>query len=158
MSKLLIKNGRIVDPANDIDKTADLIITNGRVSAIESANSSTADAKTIDASGLVVMPGLIDCCARLREPGLEYKASIQSETTAAAKAGITTLCCPPDTVPVIDEPSVVELINRKTAVSGHSRVVTLGALTSGLHGEHLSEMHSLKMAGCVGMSNSRNPI
>jgi len=159
MKKLIIKNGRLIDPANNVDTNADLIIIDGKISGIESANSaSTTDAEVIDASGLTVSPGLIDCCARLREPGFEYKASIKSETTAAARAGITTLCCPPDTLPVIDEPAVVELINRKTAVSAHSRVVTLGALTSGLLGEHLSEMYALKQAGCVGLSNARNPI
>jgi dihydroorotase len=94
----------------------------------------------------------------LREPGLEYKATIQSETIAACKAGITTLCCPPDTEPVIDEPSVVELINQKTAKTAHSHVCTIGALTTGLYGEHLTEMYALKQAGCVGLSNCRQVV
>lgn len=160
MSEIIISNGHLIDPANSIEQDADIQIIDGRVNAIEAAGSLTAHehAVQIDASGLDVIPGIIDCCARLREPGLEHKATIQSETIAAASAGITTLCCPPDTDPVIDEPAVVELINQKSADSGHSKVLTLGALTAGLRGEHLSEMFALKQAGCVGLSNCRNPV
>jgi len=160
MSDLLIKNGHLIDPANNINQLADIYITNGKIAAIEPANtiSKTDGSETIDASNLTVIPGLVDCCARLREPGLEHKATIFSETTAAAQAGITTLCCPPDTEPVIDEPAVVELINQKTVYAAHSNVVTLGALTSALDGKHLSEIHALKQAGCVGLSNCRKPI
>jgi len=118
----------------------------------------TDNTQTIDATNLTIIPGLVDCCARLREPGLENKATIQSETIAATNAGITTLCCPPDTDPVIDEPAVVELINQKTTNTAHSHVVILGALTAGLHGEHLSEMHALQQAGCIGLSNCRKPV
>ncbi len=160
MNNLLIKNGQLIDPANNINQLADIHIINGKIAAIESANTiKTSDnSQTIDASNLIVIPGLVDCCARLREPGMEHKATIYSETIAAAKAGITTLCCPPDTDPVIDEPAVVELINQKTAKTAHSNVVMLGALTAGLRGEHLSEIHALKQAGCVGLSNCRKPI
>ena len=160
MSDIIIKNGHLIDPANNIDQLADIQITDGKIAAIAAANTieTNGDAQIIDASGLCIIPGLVDCCARLREPGQENKATIRSETIAATKAGITTLCCPPDTDPVIDEPAVVELINRKTEDSAHSRVVTLGALTSGLRGEHLSEMHALQQAGCVGVSNCRNPV
>ncbi|GMR01316.1 MAG: dihydroorotase [Gammaproteobacteria bacterium] len=160
MSSIILKNGHLIDPANNIDQIADIQITNGKISAIEAGNTIKAgdDTQTIDATNLTIIPGLVDCCARLREPGLENKATIQSETVAATNAGITTLCCPPDTDPVIDEPAVVELINQKTTNSAHSHVVTLGALTSGLHGEHLSEMYALQQAGCVGVSNCRNPV
>ena len=160
MSNIIIKNGRLIDPSNNINQAADIRISNGKISAIEAANSmQTGDAsKIIDASNLTIVPGLVDCCARLREPGLENKATIESETIAATKAGITTLCCPPDTDPVIDEPAVVELINRKTSVSAHSKVYTLGALTAGLRGEHLSEMYALQQAGCLGLSNCRQPV
>jgi len=159
-SHILIKNGHLIDPANNIDKQADLLIVDGKVSAIEAPGTLRAgeETKTINAQDLTVTPGLVDCCARLREPGLEHKATIHSETIAAAKAGITTLCCPPDTDPVIDEPAVVEFINQKTALSAHSNIVVLGALTAGLRGEHLSEMFALQQAGCVGLSNGRNPI
>ncbi len=160
MSNIIIKNGRLIDPANNIDKVADILISDAKITAIEAGNTINTgnDTQTIDATGLTVIPGLVDCCARLREPGLENKATIQSETVAATNAGITTMCCPPDTDPVIDEPAVVELINHKTAQSGHSHVVTLGALTSGLRGELLSEMYALQQAGCVGVSNSRYPV
>jgi dihydroorotase len=162
-AQLIIKNGRLIDPANNIDRKADIHIIDGKIAAIEAANSISDDStannsQSIDASGLIVSPGFVDCCARLREPGQENKATIKSETIAACKSGITTLCCPPDTDPVIDEPAVVDLINRKTSDCGHSKVVTLGALTSGLHGEHLSEMFALQRAGCVGLSNCRQPI
>jgi len=157
---LLIRNGHLVDPANNIDQQADIRVSGGKITAIEAANTITpgAEEQVIEATELTVTPGLVDCCARLREPGLENKATIHSETIAATKAGITTLCCPPDTDPVIDEPAVVELIHQKAANSGHSHVVTLGALTAGLHGEHLSEMYALKQAGCVGLSNCRKPV
>jgi len=157
---LLIRNGHLIDPANDIEQQADIRINDGKITNIEQANSITpgADERLIDATGLTVIPGLVDCCARLREPGLENKATIHSETIAATRAGITTLCCPPDTDPVIDEPAVVELIHQKAANPGYSHVVTLGALTAGLHGEHLSEMYALKQAGCVGLSNCRKPV
>jgi dihydroorotase len=160
MKNIIIKNGHLIDPANNIDHTADIHIIDGKIAAIEPANTLHADAETqiIDATHLSVIPGLVDCCARLREPGQEHKATIQSETIAASKAGITTLCCPPDTDPVIDEPAVVEFINQKTSKSAHSRVVTLGALTAGLRGELLSEMYALKQAGCVGLSNCRKPV
>lgn len=160
MNNTIIKNGRLIDPANNVDQLADILITDGKIAAIEPANTldSQDNTQTIDASNLTVIPGLVDCCARVREPGLEHKATINSESIAATKAGITTLCCPPDTDPVIDEPAVVELINQKTAHAGHSQIVTLGALTNGLKGSHLSEMNALQQAGCVGLSNARYPI
>ena len=160
MKNIIIKNGHLVDPANNIDQLADIHIMDGKVTSIESVNTITLSDNTpvIDAKSLTVIPGLVDCCARLREPGQEHKATIHSETIAATKAGITTLCCPPDTDPVIDEPAVVELINRKTSNTAHSRVVTLGALTAGLRGEHLSEMFALQQVGCVGLSNCRKPV
>jgi len=165
MNDILIKNGRVIDPANNIDQHANIHIVKGKIAAINFVDSSNTNpsninenTQIIDASNLTVIPGLVDCCARLREPGQEHKATIQSEAIAATKAGITTLCCPPDTDPVIDEPAVVELITQKSANADHSNIVTLGALTSGLYGQHLSEMYALKQAGCVGLSNARSPI
>jgi len=160
MNDTIIKNGHLIDPANNRDQFADILIIDGKIAAIEAANTLTDkdNAQVIDASDLTVIPGLVDCCARLREPGLEHKATIKSETIAATNAGITTLCCPPDTDPVIDEPAIVELINQKAAHIAHSRIITLGALTTGLNGQHLSEMHALQRAGCVGLSNCRQPI
>ncbi|HHJ34234.1 MAG TPA: dihydroorotase [Gammaproteobacteria bacterium] len=160
MNQLLIRNGHVIDPANNIDQLSDIYIADGKIAAIGAAGSikTRQGTQQLDADNLIVMPGLVDCCARLREPGQEHKATIHSEAVAATKAGITTLCCPPDTDPVIDEPAVVELINQKTSDAGHSKIVVLGALTAGLRGLRLSEMYALKQAGCVGLSNARHPI
>jgi len=155
---ILIRNARIIDPKNQLDKQADLYISNQRIAAIGDAPAGFSADETINADNLWLIPGLVDLSARLREPGLEHKANIETETRAAASAGITTLCVPPDTDPVIDEPAVVELIHRKAKQAQQSYVYTLGALTAGLKGEHLSEMAALKEAGCIGVSNCRNPV
>jgi len=158
MDRLLISNGLILDPVTESVKTSNVYIADGNIIAIDHEPDGFEADLSIDATGLIVSPGLVDLCARLREPGFEFKADIRSEVTAAACAGITTLCCPPDTDPVIDEPAVVELIHRKAANAAHTRVVTLGALTRGLEGKLLSEMATLKAAGCIGVSNSRRPV
>ncbi|MFW2374334.1 MAG: dihydroorotase, partial [Gammaproteobacteria bacterium] len=155
---LLIKNGRIIDPANQLDQLGDLYIVDGHILAIGEAPSGFEPQQTIDAANHWVIPGIVDLSARLREPGLEFKADITSESIAAAASGITTLCVPPDTDPVIDEPAVVELIHRQADNASHANVLTLGALTAGLRGEFLSEMASLKLAGCVGLSNAKKPV
>lgn len=156
--RILIRQGHVVDPANNIDDIRDIYIENGHVAEIGERIEKPKAEQVIDASGLLVMPGVIDMCARMREPGLEHKATIRSETIAASHAGITTLCCPPDTDPVIDEVAVVDLINHGVKKAAHSHIVCLGAMTSRLKGETLSEMAALKHAGCVGVSNARKPI
>lgn len=156
--QIKIQGGRLIDPANSIDQQTDLFIAAGRVAAITDPPDGFRVDQTIDATGLVVIPGLIDLCARTREPGQEHKASIDSECRAAAAAGITTLVCPPDTHPVIDTPAVIELIRHRSRLAGAARVLSLGALTQGLNGEHLSEMAALKAAGCVGVSNAGKPL
>lgn len=155
---ILIHNGRVIDPANQHDSITDLYIVDHKIAALGQPPKSFKADKKIDATGLWVTPGLVDLAARLREPGDTQKADIASETAAASRAGITTLCIPPDTHPVIDETAVVELITRKAKQSGHTKVVTLGALTANLKGEQLSEMATLKNAGCVGVSNARKPL
>ena len=157
-SSLLIKQGRVIDPANNMDAVKDIYIENGHIAVIDDHIDPSNFKQIIDATDLIVMPGIIDLCARVREPGLEHKATIKSETIAASKAGITTLCCPPDTDPVIDETAVVDLINQGVTNAAHSHIVCLGALTSKLKGEHLSEMAALKQAGCVGVSNAKEPV
>lgn len=158
MDKLHIKNGHLIDPGNELDDISDIYIDGGKIlSTTSKPDGFTADT-TIDASGYFVIPGIIDLCARVREPGEEQKADIHSETLAATSAGITRLCIPPDTQPVIDEPAVLELINHKATSSAQCKISTLGALTTGLKGEHLSEMFALKKAGCIGVSNARHPI
>lgn len=156
--RILIKNGRVIDPANSIDKVTNVYIADGKISAVaDSLDDFNAD-QEIDANGQLVCPGLVDLSARLREPGLEHKATIASETRAAAAAGITSLVTPPDTDPVIDTPAVVKLIRKTAQDAGHCKVYSLGAATQGLGGEHLSEMGALKAAGCVGISNALTPI
>ena len=156
--RIRIAGGRLIDPHNRIDDELDLYIADGRIAAVGAAPDGFTSDIEIDASGLLVVPGLIDLCARLREPGEEFKATIDSECRAAAAGGITTLCCPPDTDPVIDTPAVIEMIHHRALQVGGARVVGLGALTQNLDGEHLSEMFALKQAGCVGVSNALNPL
>jgi dihydroorotase len=156
--RIKITGGRLVDPHNRVDDELELYVADGRVVAVgEAPDGFTVDIE-LDASGLCIIPGLIDLCARLREPGEEFKATIDSECRAAAAAGITTLCCPPDTSPVIDTPAVIEMIHHRAQQVGAARVVGLGALTRNLDGEHLSEMHALKQAGCIGVSNALTPL
>ena len=156
--RIHIQGGHLIDPANNIDSDNDVWIADGKIAAIGKApNGFTAD-QVIDASNRVVCPGLIDLSARTREPGQSDKATIASETRAAASAGITTLVCPPDTNPVIDSAAVVELIHHKARESNCSRLLTLGALTRGLGGETITAMHTLKGAGVVGMSNASQPV
>ena len=156
--RISIRNGRLIDPANGIDEALDLHLEDGLVKAVGPAPSGFRAEQTIPADGQVVCPGLIDLAARLREPGAEHKATIASETTAAAAAGITSLCCPPDTQPVIDTPAVAELIRQRADHIGKARVMPLGAMTRGLAGEHLSEMAALREAGCIAVSNAERPF
>jgi dihydroorotase len=156
--KISILGGRLVDPANALDQITDLHIAAGKVLAVGEAPAGFEAGKIIEARGQVVCPGLVDLHARLREPGKENKATIASETRAAASSGITTLVCPPDTNPVTDTPAVVDLIRHRAAQAGYARVVSLGALTKNLDGEQLAEMNALKNAGCVGVSNAHHAI
>ena len=153
-----IINGRLIDPANNIDDQTDIHLSQGKVLAIGEKPSGFEAEKIIDATGKVVCPGLVDLSARLREPGHEHKATIASETRAAAKAGITTLICPPDTDPVIDTPAVMELVRRKAKQSGYARVLSIAAITKDLAGTELSEMAALQEAGCVAVSNAGRPL
>lgn len=153
-----VKGGRVVDPANQADKQQDVYIAGGRIVGLGKAPAGFTAQQVINATGQIVCPGIVDLSARMREPGQEHKATIASESRAAAASGITTLCIPPDTDPVIDTPAVVELIHQQAEHAGMARIVTLGALTRNLGGERLSEMASLKQAGCVGVSNALKPL
>ncbi|MDS4027460.1 MAG: dihydroorotase [Candidatus Contendobacter sp.] len=155
---ILIQGGRVIDPAHQFDAVTDLYVAVGRIAGLGQPPAGFKAEQVIDARGRVVCPGLIDLCARPREPGLEHKATIASETRAAAASGITTLICPPDTDPVIDEPAVVELIRRRAEAAGYARVLALGALTHRLRGERLAEMAALQEAGCVGVSDGGRPV
>lgn len=158
MTRILIRSGRLLDLANKVDKVGDLALVDGKILAVGEVPMDFQADQVIDAAGKLVIPGLIDLCARLREPGAEHKATIASEARAAAMAGITTLVMPPDTDPVIDEPAVVNLIRRRSEAAGFAQVLALGALTQGLGGEQLAEMAALKESGCVGVSNGGRPI
>lgn len=156
--RIHIRGGRLVDPGNDIDGLHDLWIADGNIVGVGAAPDGFSADRVIDADGRVVCPGLIDLRAHLREPGDEHKATIASETAAAARGGITSLCCTPDTRPAIDTPAVAGLIRRRARGAGMARVIPIGALTQGLDGEHLSEMAALKQAGCLGVGNSFRPM
>ena len=153
-----IKNGRMIDPANNIDQVQDLFIVDGKIAAVGAAPAGFTAASTIDATGLVVAPGLVDLSARLREPGYEYKATLKSELQAAMQGGVTTLVCPPDTDPVLDEPGLVEMLKHRASKFSQARVHPLGALTVGLKGKSLTEMAELTDAGCIGFSQAEVPI
>ncbi len=156
--RLLISNGRVVDPKSGRDAKGDVLLEDGRILALDGdARAGKAD-RTIDASGLVVSPGLIDLSARLREPGQEYKATLESEMDAAVAGGVTSLACPPDTDPPLDEPGLVDMLRRRAKALTRARVYPVGALTVNLKGEALTEMGELTDAGCVAFSQANAPL
>ena len=156
--KILIKNGRVINPASGFDQVADLAIAAGRIASIGAAPADFAPNKTMDASGCVVAPGLIDLSVRLREPGHEHEGMLESELAAAVAGGVTSLVCPPDTDPVLDEPGLVEMLKFRAEKLHQSRVFPLGALTRGLRGTALTEMAQLTEAGCIGFSQAEVPL
>ncbi len=156
--KIHIKNGHLIDPANGIDAKQDVYIAAGKIAGIGQAPEGFIASKVIDASGLVVAPGFVDLSARLREPGYEYKATLESEMQAAMQGGVTSLVCPPDTDPVLDEPGLVEMLKHRAKSLNQAHVYPLGALTMDLKGEALTEMAELTDAGCIGFSQADHPI
>jgi dihydroorotase len=150
----------VIDPASGLDTITDVHVMDEKIIAIGMPPPDFhADvARTINAHHLVVCPGLVDLSVRLREPGAEHKGTILSETRAAANNGITSICCPPDTDPVIDTPAVAELLRQRALNSGMAKVYPLAALTKNLQGTQLAEMNDLKEAGCIGVSNTLQPI
>ena len=151
---ILIKDGRLIDPINNVDGIYSVCIADGKVQQISTLEPEFSADKVIDAAGKLVLPGFIDLNASLREPGYGQKASIKSETRAAVAAGYTTLCSLPNTQPVSDTSSVIQLILDKAELAGFAKVLPLGALTVALEGEVLSEMVALKKAGCVALSQA----
>ncbi len=149
-----IKNGRLVDPKNSIDAQLDVFIAEKHVAAIGKAPPGFVAEQVIDAAGLIVMPGLVDVAARLREPGYEYRATLESEMDAAMAGGVTSLACPPDTDPPLDEPGLVEMLKHRARSLNQARVFPVGALTYGLKGEELTEMIELTEAGCKAFSQA----
>lgn len=156
--KIHIKNGRLIDPKNNIDAKQDVYIAAGQVVGVGKAPDGFVANQTIDATGLIVSPGFVDLSARLREPGSEYKATLKSELQAAAAGGVTSLACPPDTDPVLDEPGLVEMLKHRARQINLARIYPLGALTQKLVGSALTEMCELKDAGCVGFTQANHAI
>jgi dihydroorotase len=156
--KLLIEHGRVIDPASGRDERADVAIAAGRIVAIGRAPSDFNPERRIDASGCIVMPGLVDLAVRLREPGHEHEGMLQSELKAAAAGGVTSLVCLPDTDPALDEPGLVEMLKFRARQLSSCRLFPLGALTRGLQGDALTEMAHLSEAGCVGFSQADQPV
>jgi dihydroorotase len=151
--RLHIKNGRVVDPASGKEGTGDVFIAEGKI-----ASEVSKPDRVIDAKGLVVAPGFIDLSARLREPGYEYKATLESEMDAALAGGVTSLACPPDTDPPLDEPGLVDMLRRRAKALSRARVYPVGALTVKLEGQALTEMGQLADAGCVAFSQANVPL
>ena len=151
--RLHIRNGRLVDPASGKEGPGDLYVEDGKI--VEHLKTVE---KTIDARGLVVAPGFIDIAARLREPGFEYKATLESEMDAAVAGGVTSLACPPDTDPPLDEPGLVDMLRRRAKSLSRARVYPIGALTVKLEGTTLTEMAELAEAGCVAFSQANVPL
>ena len=156
--KIEIANGRLVDPKHGVDRAASLYVAAGKVAAIGEPPPGWTANRTIDAKGLVVAPGLIDLSARLREPGFEYKATLESEMAAAVAGGVTSLACPPDTDPPLDEPGLVQMLRHRARSLNQAHVHPVGALTVGLKGADLTEMGELAEAGCVAFSQAEAPL
>lgn len=156
--KLHIKGGHLIDPMNGIDRPADVFVAAGKIAAIGQMPDGFHPNKTIDATGCIVCPGLVDLSVRLREPGFEYKATLESEMLAAAAGGVTSLACPPDTDPPLDEPGLVEMLKFRAKNLPGPRVYPIGALTQKMKGEALTEMAELTEAGCVAFTQADTPI
>jgi dihydroorotase len=163
---ILIQNGRVIDPASGFDHVADVAVADGHIVAIVKSDAKSGDKlpanfkaeQTIDAKGCIVAPGLVDLQVRLREPGYEHEGMLASELMAAVAGGVTSLVCPPDTDPVLDEPGLIEMLKFRAEKLQRARVFPLGALTRGLKGEVLTEMSDLTDAGCVGFSQAEVPL
>ncbi|MDN5836450.1 MAG: dihydroorotase, partial [Nitrosospira sp.] len=156
--RLVIKNGRVMDPKNGIDALMDVFIAAGKIVAIGAGPDGFQANREINAKDLVVCPGLVDLSARLREPGLEYKATLESEMEAAVAGGVTSLACSPDTDPPLDEPGLVEMLKHRARSLHQAHVYPIGALTQGLKGERLTEMAELRDAGCIAFGQSDMPF
>ncbi len=156
--KVLIKGGRVIDPASSFDEKADVALVDGAVVAIKNIASDFVPDQTLGATGCLVLPGLVDLAVRLREPGQEHEGMLKSEMAAAMAGGVTSLVCSPDTDPVLDESGLVEMLRFRAEKLDQARVYPLGALTRNLKGEALTEMMELTEAGCVAFSQAEVPL
>src|ERR1700683_46411 len=157
MPQLLIRNGRVVDPASDTDKPADLLIQDGMINAV-GAGIRAPGAEIIDATGLIVAPGFIDMHVHLREPGFEYAETIESGSRAAAAGGFTSICCMPNTSPVNDSATVTSYIIERAERHAIVNVFPIGAITKNSAGEELAAIGSMKQAGAVAISDDGRPV
>lgn len=158
MSTLLIKNGRVIDPAQGLDQQMDLLIIDGRIADGNTIASQMTVDSLINAAGMIVCPGLIDCHVGLREPGFEEDETIESGSAAALAGGFTTIAALPDTIPVVDSRASAEFVVRQSDRAAHCRVVPLGAVTKGHLGEELAEIGQLVDGGAIGFSDGKRPI
>jgi len=156
--KIRISNGRVIDPMSARDEVVDIYVAAGKIVGIGAAPADFHANRTLDASGLVVCPGLVDLSVRLREPGFEYRATLESEMLAAAAGGITSLACPPDTDPPLDEPGLVEMLKFRAKNLPGPRVYPIGAMTQKLEGKMLTEMAELTEAGCRAFTQADAPM
>ena len=161
--RIAITGGLLVDPKTGTEEKQNVYVNNGVVEFIGEAIGKSPDwqkskVKSIDAKGLIVCPGFVDLRARMREPGHEHKATLASETHAAALAGITSLCMPPDCIPAIDTPAIAQMIQQRANELGRAQIYPIAALTHGLAGETLTDMKALVDAGCIGVSNALTPL
>lgn len=155
--EILIKGGRVVDPANNIDAVCDVLLADGKIKEIGEGLAAT-DAKVIDATGKIVAPGLVDMHCHLREPGQEYKEDIESGTMAAAKGGMTSVACMPNTSPVLDNAALITAVKARAEAVGHVNVWPIGAVTKGLKGEQLAEIGDMSANGAVAISDDGRPV
>ncbi|STR45891.1 dihydroorotase [Iodobacter fluviatilis] len=158
MKNIAILGGRLIDPLNNTDQHADLYLAGGKIVGVGSAPAGFVIDETINASGLLVSPGLVDLAARLREPGFEYKATLASEMAAAVAGGVTSIMCPPDTDPPLDEPSLVTMLRQRAKNLDLARLYPVGALSRQLKGKELTEMAELRDAGCVAFSQGDQAV
>jgi len=160
-----IQNGRIIDPSQGLDSIGDIVIDDKKIKEIITQKSkqkshakNSDDCRIIDASNMIVIPGLIDMHVHLREPGFEHKETIRTGTMAAVRGGFTTVCCMPNTFPVNDNASVTEFIKRKASQEGYCTVLPIGAITKGQKGEELAEIGTMRKEGCVAFSDDGQPV
>ena len=159
MPDIIFRGGRLFDPASDVDSVADILISNGIIRKIGDADTwGTVDANIIDCKGEIICPGFMDMHVHLREPGLEYKETIQSGSRAAAQGGFTTICCMPNTFPICDNVSVVEFIKGQASITAAAKVLPVAAITKGEQGDELSEMAELRRSGVVAFSDDGRPV
>ena len=158
MKRLLIRNGRVVDPSQGLDQGMDILVEDGIISAVGEKLEAPGRTQVFDAAGLVVAPGFLDLHTHLREPGFEHNETIASGCRAAAAGGFTAVCCMPDTRPVNDDPSVTAFIRERAEQAGMARVYPVGALSQGLAGEAMAEIGEMVAAGAVAVSDDRRPV